>query len=182
MALSTFWDTDIDPFWPDRWGDRVFDRYISEPDWRTGGRPLLDWDRPLARRRGPEITSTLRPKSVLTPSRPSLASNILHRMDLHENPESNTVTVLFELPGLDRENVNITVQNGRLDVSGESRLAQQYESGGFAVRERQAGRFYRSVQLPAGVSVRIVTQCPVFRRVINGHRNRTLKPTWRMAS
>ncbi|KAF8732649.1 hypothetical protein AX14_004094 [Amanita brunnescens Koide BX004] len=135
MALSTFWDTDIDPFWPDRWGDRVFDRYISEPDWRTGGRPLLDWDRPLARRRGPEITSTLRPK-----------------MDLHENPESNTVTVLFELPGLDRENVNITVQNGRLDVSGESRLAQQYESGGFAVRERQAGRFYRSVQLPAGVS------------------------------
>lgn len=102
-------------------------------------------------------------------------------MDLHEDPENNTITVLFELPGLSREHVNITVQNGRMEVSGESRLAQQYESGGFAVRERQGGRFYRSILLPAGVTVWTTTRSLAARRLINNYRNRTSKPTWSMA-
>ena len=174
-----FWDTDVDPFWPDRWGDRSFDRWFNEPDWRMGGRPALDWERPLVRRSEVTTSSTLRPKSVLTSFRPSSGSKPLHRMDLHEDPENNTITVLFELPGLSREHVNITVQNGRLEVSGESRLAQQYESGGFAVRERQGGRFYRSVLLPAGVTVRMMIPSLVVHRLINGYRNRTSKLTWR---
>jgi HSP20 family protein len=79
-------------------------------------------------------------------------------MDLHENPENNTMTALFELPGLNKENVNITVQNNRLEVTGESKMAQQYEEGGWAMRERQSGRFFRSITLPTGVTVRIPGQ------------------------
>lgn len=102
---------------------------------------------------------------------------------MHENLEDNTMTALFELPGLSKENVNITVQNNRLEVSGESKLAQQYEEGGWAMRERQSGRFFRTITLPAGVTVRIPGQCIIMVRKLRNtgiHRKRTSKPTWSM--
>lgn len=74
MSLS-FWDPDFDTIWSDRLGDRSIDRWFNEPgDWRVTGRPLLDWDRPLARRRGTEFgtSGTLRPRSVINPG-PSAA-------------------------------------------------------------------------------------------------------------
>ncbi|KAF8896497.1 small heat shock protein [Infundibulicybe gibba] len=73
------------------------------------------------------------------------------RMDLHENAEHNEVTASFELPGLKKEDVQIDVHNGRLTVSGESKLSTEHEQGGYAVRERRFGKFSRTLQLPQGV-------------------------------
>jgi HSP20 family protein len=73
------------------------------------------------------------------------------RMDLHENKDTNTVTATFELPGLKKEDVNIDVLNGRLSVSGESKLSEERNEDGYAVRERRFGRFSRTLQLPQGV-------------------------------
>ena len=74
-------------------------------------------------------------------------------MDLHENVEANTVTATFELPGLTKENVDIHVHDGRLYVSGESKISAEHEESGYAVRERRYGKFSRTLQLPYGVKV-----------------------------
>ncbi|KAF8634194.1 hypothetical protein AX15_001009 [Amanita polypyramis BW_CC] len=73
------------------------------------------------------------------------------RMDLHENAEANTVTATFELPGIAKENVQIDVQNGRLNISGENKVSSEHEENGYAVRERRYGNFFRTLQLPQGV-------------------------------
>lgn len=75
------------------------------------------------------------------------------RMDLHENKENNSVTATFELPGLKKEDVHIDVHNGRLSVSGETKLSTEHEESGYAVRERRFGKFSRTLQLPQGVKV-----------------------------
>ena len=74
-------------------------------------------------------------------------------MDLHEDKDANTVTATFELPGLTRENVDIGVHDGRLIISGESKISSDHEESGYAVRERKFGKFSRTVQLPQGVTV-----------------------------
>jgi HSP20 family protein len=74
-------------------------------------------------------------------------------MDLHEDPEKNLVSATFELPGLVKENVDINVHGNRLTVSAESKRSEEYDEGGFAVRERHFGKFSRTLQLPSGVKV-----------------------------
>ncbi|KAJ8591007.1 hypothetical protein M405DRAFT_895147 [Rhizopogon salebrosus TDB-379] len=48
----------------------------------------------------------------------------LLQMDLHENPETKTVTATMELPGLKSEDIAIEVQGNRLIVSGETKDKQ----------------------------------------------------------
>ena len=74
-------------------------------------------------------------------------------MDLHENADANTVTATFELPGLSRENIQINVHNGRVNISGESQISSDHEESGYAVRERRYGKLSRTLQLPRGVTV-----------------------------
>jgi HSP20 family protein len=78
-------------------------------------------------------------------------------MDLRENSHTNSVIATFELPGLKKEDVQIDVQNGRLTVSGESNLSTEHEQNGYAVRERRYGKFARTLQLPKGVNVGLLS-------------------------
>ena len=83
-------------------------------------------------------------------------SNIIfinHSMDLHENAEKNTVTATFEFPGLSKEDVQVDVNNGRLTVSAETKKDLEKDEHGYAVKERQYGKFLRTLQLPQGVKV-----------------------------
>ncbi|EMD32766.1 hypothetical protein CERSUDRAFT_26148, partial [Gelatoporia subvermispora B] len=73
------------------------------------------------------------------------------RLDLHEDTQANTVTATFELPGLNKENVNIDVRDGVLNVSGESKISSERDENGYAVRERRFGRFQRAIPLPQGI-------------------------------
>ena len=75
-------------------------------------------------------------------------------MDLHEDAEKNLVTASFELPGLKKEDVQIDVHDGRLTISGESKISEEHKREGYAVRERRFGKFSRTLQLPPGVKVR----------------------------
>ena len=55
-----------------------------------------------------------------------------------------------ELPGLKQEDVDITLQNGVLTISGEHKIDQEEERGGYHVRERRYDSFRRSMTLPEG--------------------------------
>ncbi|KAJ6476270.1 HSP20-like chaperone [Mycena sanguinolenta] len=74
------------------------------------------------------------------------------RMDLHEDPKTNTVTATFEMPGVKKEDVQIDVRNGRLSISAETKLSEDYEKDGYAIRERRFGKIARTLQLPQGVN------------------------------
>ena len=64
--------------------------------------------------------------------------------------EGNLV-VRAELPGVKPEDVNITVQDRVLTISGQRREEQEEQRGGYHVRERRHGSFSRSMTLPEGV-------------------------------
>jgi len=79
------------------------------------------------------------------------ARSMRPRMDVHEDAEKNIVSAIFELPGLKKEDVSIDVHNNLLTISGESKIADDRDENGYAVRERRFGKFSRSIPLPQGV-------------------------------
>ena len=74
-------------------------------------------------------------------------------MDLHEDKEKNIVTASFEFPGVNKDDIQINVQNGRLTVSAETKQSNDRDENGYAVRERRFGKFSRTLQLPQGIKV-----------------------------
>src|SRR5918997_6522341 len=61
------------------------------------------------------------------------------------------LVVRAELPGVKLDDVNITVHDNLLTITGERRSEQEEERAGYFVRERRYGSFRRSMQLPEGV-------------------------------
>ena len=88
-------------------------------------------------------------------------------MDVHEDKDKNLVTATFELPGLNKENVNIDVHNNGLSISGESKVDTNRDENGWAVRERRYGKFSRSIGLPQGVKVSYIAFMASLKREAN---------------
>jgi HSP20 family protein len=65
--------------------------------------------------------------------------------------EDGDIVVRAELPGVKQEDVDITLHDGVLTISGERRSEEQREGSGYYVRERRHGSFRRSMTLPQGV-------------------------------
>jgi HSP20 family protein len=65
----------------------------------------------------------------------------------------DAVSMAVELPGVNAEDVTLSVQNGLLTIAGEKKPAnwQGREDGALRYSERWYGRFERSFSLPAGV-------------------------------
>ena len=61
------------------------------------------------------------------------------------------VVIRAELPGVRLEDVDITVQNGVLSISGEHKAEEERQRGGYFMRERRHGSFRRTLALPEGV-------------------------------
>ncbi|OJT12256.1 Heat shock protein 16 [Trametes pubescens] len=73
------------------------------------------------------------------------------KIDLHEDKDKNLVTATFELPGINKQDVNIEVRNNVLSISGETKFSSDRDEKGYLVRERRFGHFARSLPLPEGV-------------------------------
>jgi len=65
--------------------------------------------------------------------------------------EDGDLVIKAELPGVKQEDVDITLQDNVLTVSGERKAEQEEERGGYYVRERRYGSFSRSLTVPEGV-------------------------------
>ena len=61
------------------------------------------------------------------------------------------VVIRAELPGVKQEDVDITLHDNVLTISGERRVEEEEERGGYHIRERRYGSFRRSVSLPEGI-------------------------------
>ncbi len=70
-------------------------------------------------------------------------------MDLVETEDH--LVLRADLPGLDKEDVEIEVKDGVLTISGERRTEHEDSADGYHRVERAYGRFSRSLSLPQGI-------------------------------
>lgn len=77
------------------------------------------------------------------------SSGWLPGMDVSEDKDKFTVTV--ELPGLNKEDVNITYKEGSLTVEGERKNEDEKKEADYHIVERAYGKFRRSFTLPLPV-------------------------------
>ena len=68
-------------------------------------------------------------------------------MDLYE--EHDSLIVEAHLPGLKPDDINVSVENGVLTISGETKTEEERKERNYLLREKRSGRFTRSLQLPA---------------------------------
>ncbi len=71
--------------------------------------------------------------------------------------DRDSVYVKVELPGLKKDEIDISVHEGMLSVSGERKQESEAGEAGSFRSERFFGRFHRSVALPATVDNSRVT-------------------------
>ena len=75
-------------------------------------------------------------------------------LDLYQN--NDNVVARVELPGMRKEDIEISLQDGMLTISGE-RKSETAESDKAERTERYVGKFRRSISLPAQVDSNKVT-------------------------
>jgi HSP20 family protein len=88
-----------------------------------------------------EITGSGRPAESFGDWTPAL--------DASEDKDKYVVSV--EIPGMKKEDINVTVHDGVLTVSGERRHEKDVKEGTVHRTERYYGKFSRSVSLPSAV-------------------------------
>jgi HSP20 family protein len=64
-----------------------------------------------------------------------------------------TLTVRADLPGLNKEDINVEIKDDFLVVSGERKLEEEEKREGFYRSERNYGSFYRAIPLPEGAKM-----------------------------
>jgi HSP20 family protein len=70
-------------------------------------------------------------------------------MDVEE--DENFFRVRTELPGIPKDDVTITLEDGVLSITGEKRSDRETKEKNYHLVERSFGAFHRSLSLPAGV-------------------------------
>ena len=70
-------------------------------------------------------------------------------VDVSESDDA--ITVKAEMPGMKKEDIDITVSDGLLTLSGEKKDEQEEKKENYHVRESRYGAFRRTVRLPADV-------------------------------
>jgi HSP20 family protein len=71
-------------------------------------------------------------------------------IDVYENKDN--VYVKAELPGMKREEIEVSLHEGTLSLSGERKTEQKVQDAEVCRTERFLGRFQRTVTLPAPVA------------------------------
>jgi HSP20 family protein len=79
------------------------------------------------------------------------ALNLVPSVDVTENDKQ--IEIAVELPGLERKDVEIAVEDDLLTIRGEKKIEseQKDDKKNVHLAERSYGTFYRVLQLPAGV-------------------------------
>jgi HSP20 family protein len=106
---------------------------------------MIDRDDPFGRGLGlRQIVDRLLEDAVVMPNqgvaggRPSV--------DVYE--ERDNLVVETQLPGMTPDDINVSVENGVLTISGQTKAEEDRKERNYLLREKRSGRFTRSLQLP----------------------------------
>ena len=72
-------------------------------------------------------------------------------LPLDVTTDADALTIEAALPGVKPEDVDITVENGTVTISGRTAAERKAEEGSYLVQEIRRGQFSRSVTLPTGL-------------------------------
>ena len=70
-------------------------------------------------------------------------------LDFSETPKE--FVIRLEAPGMARDDFDVDLDGSLLTLSGKRELRQEFQDEDYLYRERQEGRFLRTVRLPAKV-------------------------------
>ncbi len=70
-------------------------------------------------------------------------------VDVDEDEKS--IHIRAEIPGIDEKNINVTLEDNVLTISGEKKEERKEENKRYIVAERKFGSFKRCITLPAEV-------------------------------
>ena len=71
-------------------------------------------------------------------------------LDIYQDKDN--IYVKYELPGMKREDIDITLHEGMLTISGERKRESEFKEGETFRSERFFGKFHRSITLPTQVA------------------------------
>jgi HSP20 family protein len=111
--------------------ERMFDEFMG----RGWMRPMR-WDRPLF----PEFPSLLMPSFELKG---------MPKVDVVDRDEE--IVVRAELPGVEKDNVSVTLSDNVMTIKAESKRETKEEKGDYHRSEIYRGSFQRTFTLPAAV-------------------------------
>lgn len=86
---------------------------------------------------------SLRPSSLFE-------SSWIPNIDVDEDEKS--INVHAELPGIDEKDLNVTIQNNMLVITGEKKEEKEKKNMSRIVSERRYGSFNRTISLPEGIN------------------------------
>lgn len=100
-----------------------------------------------------DFSSNFRMPSLLSAPWPTMPSvfgdggfDVVPSLDLHETDDS--ITVAAELPGVEEKDIDISVADQMLTISGEKKSEYEHKEGDRYRSERSYGKFSRSISLP----------------------------------
>lgn len=68
-------------------------------------------------------------------------------------PDGDNIIVVASMPGIDPENISVTVEDGVLTIKGATSAEAEQKDERYYLRERRTGEFHRSVRLPESVDI-----------------------------
>ena len=89
--------------------------------------------------------------SLVTYVMPETGGVFSPRLDIKETKKS--FKIVSELPGLDSNDIDVSVKDGVLTISGEKKVEKEETEGDYHHVERSFGCFSRSISLPDKVNV-----------------------------
>jgi len=95
------------------------------------------------------LTQSFSPDVLLEPQGDVTARRWMPAVDIRETTDS--LLLVAELPGMTREDVQITLENNVLSIAGERKFEKDVQGESYHRLERTFGTFARSFSLPANV-------------------------------
>ncbi|MGE5819045.1 MAG: Hsp20/alpha crystallin family protein [Deltaproteobacteria bacterium] len=115
-------------------------------------RPFMDlsrWERDMDRMMDDFFTRRMRPwwpeRWLISPDSEVVAPNV----DVYE--EKDDIVVKAELPGMEKNDIEVNIQDSQLTLKGEKKKEEKIEQKDYYRCERSYGAFFRSVELPQDV-------------------------------
>jgi HSP20 family protein len=134
---------DLKELVPWHWGKR------DVPVRRNGGDPLSALESDIDRAFDLFWRGFDRP--LLSGSGGDAGGGTVPRLDMRETDKQVEVTA--ELPGMDADDVEVSLADGTLTIRGEKKVEREKDEKGYILRERSFGRIERTIPLPDGLDL-----------------------------
>ena len=80
---------------------------------------------------------------------PWAAERISPTVDVFE--KDNNIVLKVDVPGLSKEDVEVTATEDSVSLRGEFKREEEVKEEGYYRHERRAGKFYRTIPMPAAI-------------------------------